>query len=54
MRGKLTLLSAVIAAGAVVVSAAASTAAAKPKATKITCHSTVPPNASSGSFSLAE
>ena len=41
MRGKLTLLSGVIAAGTVVVSAAASTAAAKPKATKIACHSTV-------------
>ena len=41
MRGKLTLLSGVIAAGAVVVSPAASTAAAKPKATKITCQSTV-------------
>ena len=41
MRGKLTLLSGVIAAGVVVVGAAASTAAAKPKATKISCRSTV-------------
>jgi len=41
MRGKLTLLSGVIAAGAVFVSAAASIAVAKPKATKITCQSTV-------------
>ena len=41
MRGRLVLLSGVIAAGAVVLSAATSTAAAKPKATKITCQSTV-------------
>lgn len=41
MRGKLTLLSGVIAVGAVVVTAAASTAAAKLKTTKITCRSTV-------------
>lgn len=41
MRGKLSLLVGIIGAGAFVVSAATSSAAAKPKATKITCKSTV-------------